>query len=184
MHPRKKIRAAVKALFLGTAPDYPTAAESRVFDTMTPPVSLESLTEEGPVILAYTRNEEIRHEDYPVTGQDGAVKRRLDLQIEVVATGAHVDDTLDDIAEQIEALLEDWTPTEFRSALIELKDSEINVSDLGDRIFGGLFMSYEIHYYTDYRRAEVDDWIPDDVFVVPRQTTPPEQIVDDGDDGP
>lgn len=175
-HPRKQIRAAVKALLLGTEGNRPTACEDRVFDTMTPPVELDSLVTEGPVLLAYTRNEEIRHEDYPAAGIDGALRRRLDLQIEVLATGAMVDDTLDDIAAQIEALLEDWTPPNFQNARIELKDTDINVTDLGERVLGGLFLTYEIAYYTPYR-VDDDGWTPDAVHVVSRFTLPPEQIV-------
>jgi hypothetical protein len=182
-HPRKLIRAAIKDRLTGVEPDYPTAAQDRVFDTMTPPVNLESLVDEGPVIMAYTRNEEIRHEDYPASRLDGAVRRRLDLHIEALTVGANVDDALDDLAEQIEALLENWEPEGFKSARIELKESEINVTDVGDRIFGGLFMTYEIAYWTKYREDTDPGFLADDVSVVARFTLPPEPIVDDDEDG-
>lgn len=182
MHPRRQIREAVVQRLIGTAPDYNTAGQDRVFSGMTPPVNIESLMEEGPVIMAYCRNEEIRHEDYPTARLDGAVRRRLDLQIEALSVGSSLDDKLDDLAEQIEALLEDWTPAGFESARIELKDSEINVSNVGESIFGGIFLTYEIAYWTHYRPDTEDDFLPDDVFAAIRGDAPDKVVDGPGND--
>lgn len=172
-HPRKKLRELAKARLMNA-----TAAEDRVWATITPPIELEStLRDEGPVAFVYMRNEEIRHEDFPTSGRNGAVRRRLDMEITAAVIGGMVDDKLDDMAEQIEALFEDWEPEGFLGARIELKDTDLVVVDSHESTMGMLFMSYEIVYYYAYRKDVEDEWIPDDVFVVPNNTLPPEQVI-------
>lgn len=194
-HPRKQIREAAKTLLIGAVIDdddvttYGTIAADRVYATMTPPVDLESvLISDGPVLLCYCRKEESRREDYTPNGQNGWVKRRLNLEIEGMAVWnggeSGIDGQLDDFAKQIEALMEAWEPEGFRNAEIHLMDTEINVTDSGEGVLGGIFLTYEVDYYAPYRVVADDEFLPDDVFSA-SQLDPPEQIVDDtGDQWP
>jgi hypothetical protein len=173
MHPRKAIRAAFKARLLNA-----TACQDRVFATMTPPVDLNGvLSAEGPVMLIYLRHEEEREEDYPADRQDGAFRRRMEVTIEVLAVGAEVDDLLDDIAEEIEALLENWEVPGFPAVDPLLMSSQIDVTDAQDRILGGLFMGYHLKAWSPYRADTSPGWIPTEVFVKPQAPAPSEEII-------
>lgn len=186
-HPRKAIRQAFKDKLTGTAPDFATVAEDRVFDTMTPPIDVEgTIAQEGPVLMVYARHEEIREEDYPITRFDGAVHRRLEVSIEIIAAGANVDDVLDDAAAQVEALIEPWDIPGFQNASVLLVNSQIDVTDVESRIVGGLFMTYHVKYLAPYRPDMTPDFIPDEVSVRPQDGVDPEvvsELVIDTDGG-
>ena len=161
MHPRRAIREAFKERLLGA-----TVAEDRVFATMTPPLEVESmLHEEGPAIMVYARQE--AKPDLPVTRIDGGQKRTLTIEIEAVLVGASdLDDRLDDMAEAIENLLENWEVPGFPAAEVELGETHIYATDSKERYLGGIFMVYEVRYWKSYR-AEVEiDFDPTCVFAV------------------
>lgn len=180
MHPRRAIRDAIKARILGGE----TMAGDRVFATMTPPIALETvLEEEGPVIMAYIRRDRIADDDRPATG-NGGERRTLELEIEGIVVGADTDSKCDDLAEEIEALLEDWLIPGFPAAEMRLTDSEIAVTDAQDRISGGVFMTYEIKYWKPFRAAPSDDFVAGgpsflaiDVFAA-AQGNDPEILID------
>lgn len=162
-HPRKIIRASVKSRLLGAAPSYATLAEDRVFDTMKPIASIDRLVEEGPIIMVYVRGED--KIEYPSTGYDGGTRRTLEIIVEaltVASQGQSVDDRLDDLAEQIEALLEDHKVTEFPSGDFKLQETQIDVTDTQDTVLGGVFMTYEFRYFTGYRRDTSPGFLPDE----------------------
>lgn len=190
MHPRKAIRQAFQtrllgAVTVGPTTTYATSSEDRVFSTMTPPIEIEStLANEGPVTMVYVRHQERREEDYPKSREDGAVKNRLEVSIEVLAVGANVDDTLDDQAELIEALLEDWEIPGFPSADALLIDAQIDVSNAQDRIVGGLFMTYHVNFWTPYRTDTSAAFLPTDVSVRTLGTDQGQIVDDDADEWP
>lgn len=181
MHPRKQIRGLFKDRLLNGG----TQCQDRVFDTMTPPIDLQStIVDEGPVMMVYCRHEESREEDFPTSREDGPQRRRLEISIEVLAVGTseeEVDDRLDDIAEEIEALIEAWEIPGFLNADPLLVDTQIDVTDTQQRIVGGLFMSYHLKYWTLYRPQADEPFLPDDVFSAPNASAP-DQIVDDDHD--
>jgi len=161
MHPRKAIRAAFKARLLNA-----TAAEDRVFATMTPPLEVESmLHDEGPAIMVYARQE--AKPELPVTRNDGGQKRTLTIEIEAVLVGASdLDDKLDDMAEAIENLFENWEIPGFPAAEIELGETHIYATDSKERYLGGIFMVYEVRYWKAYRAEADDPFSPECVFVI------------------
>lgn len=184
IHPRKAIRGLFKDKLTGTGPSWATAAQDRVYDTMTPPIDIEStIAAEGPVLMVYCREEDMREEDYPVSRFDGAVRRRLKVDIEVIATGVNVDDFLDDVAAQIEALIEPWDIPGFENADVLLISTNIDVAAAQERIVGGIFMIYHVKYWAPYRPDTTPAFIPDEVSVRPRDGVDPdvvsEFIIDD-----
>lgn len=173
-HPRKVLRQAFQSRLLNATP-----AADRVFDTMTPPIEMKTvLIEEGPVIMVYVRHQERREEDYPKSREDGGVKNRMEVAIEVLATGANVDDTLDDMAEVIEGLIQDWDIPDFPSAQALLIDAQIDVSNAQDHIVGGLFMTFHVNVWTAFRPDASETFLPQEVYARTLETAP-DLIVDD-----
>lgn len=155
-HPRKIIRAAVKARLLNT-----TVAEDRVFATMTPIANIETvLSDEGPLIMVYVRGES--KVEYPNQGEGGCW-RTLELAIEGLSVGAEVDDLLDGMAEQIEARMDSFVVTDFPSGDFKLTETQIDVTDAFERVLGGIFLTYEFRYWSAYRPDDgSNDFLPTD----------------------
>jgi hypothetical protein len=158
-HPRKIIRASVKNRLLNI-----TTAQDRVFDTMTPTVNLETMVlEEGPVIFAYTRG--TTKVEYSTNGADTWAWHTVEIVIEALTAakqGQSIDDRLDDLAEQIEALLENHTVTEFPSGDFNLTEAQIDVTDGQQVVVGGIFMTYEFRYLVARRPDTSQGWLPDE----------------------
>lgn len=172
MHPRRAIRGLIKDRLLSGD----TLAQDRVFATMTPKFNIEAvLSDEGPVIMAYVRGESIKPEDYPASGFNGGVRRTLDVAIEALVVGEDADDKADDMAEKIEALFEAWIIPGFPSAEMRLTETQIDVTDGLERTLGGVFMTYEVKYWTAFRPDTDEEWVgggapflPTDVYGVAR----------------
>jgi hypothetical protein len=151
-------RKCIRGAHCGTA--WPTASKAgntdladRVFPGRELPAAVESLIDEGPLALVYTRRERIKPEDYPASGFDGAVRRTVDLCIDVAAVGSFlVDDKLDDLAEQIEALLEDWTPDGMAGTEIRLVETEVDSTDAFEQPVGGMLLTFEAKYWKEFRK--------------------------------
>lgn len=161
MHPRRAIREAFKTRLLNA-----TAAEDRVFATMTPPLEVETmLHEEGPAIMVYARQE--AKPELPVTRNEGGQRRTLTIEIEAVLVGASdLDNKLDDMAEAIENLFENWSVPGFPAAEVELGETHIYATDSKERYLGGIFMVYEVRYWKVYREEVEVDFDPHCVFAV------------------
>lgn len=168
MHPRRFLREAFKERAMNA-----TAAEDRVFTGMSPPANLESLVEEGPVMCIYAGHEEIKADDYPKSGFDGAVRRTLTMSIEAVAAGVDAEDKADDLAEEIEALFEDWDVPGMPATEIRLMETEINITDGLEVIFGGALLTFEVAYWRSYRADESDDFLADDALIEVVVNDPP-----------
>lgn len=156
-HPRRIIRNAV-ADRLRTAG---TSAGNRVWASREAPVNVESvLIEQGPIVLVYTRTEQIKPEDYPTSGF-GKVRRCLELAVEITAAGADVvDDKLDELAEQVEAVLDNFDVPGLPATEIRLESTEIVTSDEFEQPLGGALLIYEARYWTDWRVDDDDDFLP------------------------
>jgi len=184
MHPRKVIRDAVKARLIGAAPDFATPAQERVYSSMTPIANLEAvLADEGPLIALYLRQED--KIEYPTMGADAALWRTAELVVEylsvsgIAAGGQYdIDDRLDDAAETIEGLIETLEIPNMLGTEIRLKESTIDVTDAGERILGGIFLVWDVKYWTHYRPdTSTPPPLPTEVVTVPDVTTdvPPEE---------
>jgi hypothetical protein len=160
-HPRKLIREAIRTRLLGQ-----TLAEDRVYTTMTPIASIEKvLDEEGPLIMAYARGES--KPEYQNGGFDTSARHTLEIAIEalcIARIGQNADDIVDDMAEQIEALMDGLTVPEFPSGDFILTETQIDVTDAHESILAGVFLTYEFRYYADFRKDTSDGFVAEDAF--------------------
>ena len=145
-HERQDIRDAVIALLKGTAPDYATAAEARVFPSRMAPLR----TVELPAISVYTDNETVD----PASGNSAPreLKRTVELVIEAwVRATSDVEDALDDFALEIETALD--ADTEFNDTAYSssLDSTEIGLKLDGDKPMGCVRLKYSVTYHTDLR---------------------------------
>jgi hypothetical protein len=163
MHQRRIIRNAFVARILAAE----TGAQDRVFGARETPVDAEDLIKEGPIVLVYTRKDSAKREDYPQSGFDGGVKRCLEIAVEITAAGSWiVDDKLDDLAEQIEALFEaDWAPDGMPATEIRLMSTEIDSTEAFQQPIGGAYLLFEADYWRPYRTDDDTPFCADETFV-------------------
>ena len=137
-HPRKVIRHAVTDAILAAA----TTAGTRVFPTQKLLYAMRLL----PAIAVYTPSEKSTLDDTAPRELD----RKLNLVVEaLVASVENVDDAMDDIAEEIEAVM-DADP--YLSCLVfqsHLAETEAVSEPDGDRQIGQLTMTYQLSYRSD-----------------------------------
>lgn len=160
-HPRRIIRDSIAAHLLAGN----TAAATRVWASREPPVKVETvLIDQGPVILVYTRSDTVRPEDYPPAGA-GKVRRTLEIAVEITAVGGDVvDDKLDELTEQVEALMDGFEVPGQPATEIRLQSTEIDTSDEFEMPLGGALMIYEAKYWKDWRVEPEDEWFPTTVI--------------------
>lgn len=129
MHPRAQIRNAfadrLKEQIDGK---FRTSAQDRVYKNQLFPIDTND-DDELPAILVYARVDKRDPEkDYPADGTLSHAESTLHLVTTGgVRGGKTVDDDLDDLAEQIEAALDDWDVPGFESAKVRLAETEIDV---------------------------------------------------------
>ena len=145
---RKDIRHAVRDL-LGTADadgNYPTNVGEHVYATRMVPVDLER----QDVIAVYTFDDQI--DDEHGWEPDQSNRRLLTLAIEIITGGEDADDRLDDLTEQVEAVLAkdpqltngDGNP---RTEQAQLQGLEVGRPQDYDRILIGR-MTWLLPYWT------------------------------------
>lgn len=176
-HERTLIRAAVKDAIIAAD----TAASDRVWASREPPVNVETiLMDEGPVILVYVRRDRTAEDGHPSTGE-GAVRRILDLHVEVTVAGVDVlDDKLDDIVDLVEPIIDRLEIPDLPSAEIRHVETNIDTSQEFEQPIGGALITYSVAYYRTWRVDDEDDWFPHDVFASANGTVP--ELVADCDD--
>lgn len=112
--------------------------------------------EELPAILIYTRSETARDFD----SAPRSIERELQVAVEVVAAADEsLEDTLDEIAEQVEnRLIGDDTLGGVCSDII-LTGTEMSVAGEGETIFGSAILNFRVLYHTNVylRDVEFDD---------------------------
>lgn len=134
-HLRQQIRDAAVTALTGL-----TTTGSNVFATRFYPQETSNL----PCLLVYTLSEESAPES---TGATGTMARSLLLAIDGVARAvASLDETLDDIAKEVEvALMADVTLGGLaKDAFIEA--TEIEVDAIGDKPVGVIKMEFNVMY--------------------------------------
>lgn len=169
MHQRRIIRDEV-ARFLT---DKVEALGDRVFASREAPGNVMSLLEEGPMANVYSRRDHIKPEDYPTSGFDGGVRRTLELAIEITATGSWtVDEKLDDIADEIESLLEGFEVPGLPATELRLQSTEIDSTDEFEVPLGGALLVYEARYWRPYRTDKSEASFPGTVSAIGPDGTP------------
>ena len=146
MHPRQQIRQAILARLAtpDTAEQYPTQALARVYGNRAKPLFPKDL----PAILVYTRTERIAPESRQGDGFE-PWQRILQLAVEIVdQANGELDDRLDRIAEEVEQLLVGWEIPGFPSATLHLLETELALSEEGERLLGAARMTYEVVYWS------------------------------------
>lgn len=125
-HVRTQIRQQIAALVTGLA-----TTGSRVFQSRMRPQDEASL----PCLLVTTNDESID----PAVGE--ALVRTLSLTVRGVAKGGVIDETLDQIALEVETALAD----QYRASLERI---EIDFEDDLDKPVGSVSLTYRYQYFT------------------------------------
>ena len=162
MHPRQKIRQAIMARL--ATPDaeeqYPTQALARVYGNRAKPLFPKDL----PAILVYTRLERIAPESQQGDGL-GPWQRTLQLAVEIVdQANGELDDRLDRIAEEVEHMLASWEIPDFPSATLHLMETELSISEEGERLLGAARLTYEVVYWSHPQMDGPDGALPMELY--------------------
>lgn len=173
-HPRKVIRDAVTAALLGQ-----TAAEARVWPSREPPVDVETiLLDQGPVILIYTRHDRTPRDGF-AGGGVGWQKRECDLHIEITSVGG--DDAIDDMAEAVEAIIDDLAIPGQQATELRHVETQIETTQEFERPVAAALISYEACYWKPWRTDDEDpDFFP--TLVSAATNGDPGEVVADCDD--
>lgn len=165
MHQRRIIREAVADHLNANAP----SLTDRVFKSREAPAEVMSLLAEGPMANVYGRKDTIKPEDYPKSGFDSGVHRTLELAVEITAAGSWtVDDKLDDLADEVETLLEGFEIPGLPAAELRLSETQIDSTDEFDTPLGGALLTFEIRYWRPYRTDTSEEIAPcgGDLFTI------------------
>jgi hypothetical protein len=154
-HPRRVIRDAIADAILNGG----TNAEGRVWASREPPVKVESvLIEQGPVVLVYTCRDFVQPEDYPVAGA-GRTRRTVEIAIEITAAGNDVvEDKLDDLAEQVEAIIDVVQIPDQAATEIRYVSTDTDISTEFEMPLGGALIKVEAKYWKNWRVQDEPEW--------------------------
>ncbi len=134
---RKLIRAKVKEIMTGN-----TSVGANVFASRTRQLWP---AEELPAIMIYTLAEEVSFFD----ASPQRLKRDLTLAIQIVARADdELDDTLDDIAQQVESIMSENQYLGDLCGDLLLTSVEMHLSPEGDSQHGSCILAYTVTYYT------------------------------------
>lgn len=173
-HPRRIIRQSVAAAIIAAN----TALADRVWASREAPVAVEPvLIEQGAVCLIYTRKDRSPEKDGHSVMGEGWVKRECDLFVEITAAGAFiVDDKLDDLAEVVEGIMDDFAVPGLPAVEIRHVETEIDTTDVFEQPIGGALLQYTATYYREWRAPPVSEWpFPPSVDVI-ANGDPPEPV--------
>lgn len=142
MHHRRVIREAVVALLQAGETD----AGDRVFKNRVLPMRIRGDKAELPAILVYSLEEDV--DDDSATTAPRELTRRLSLAVDALAVGAdeEVDDDLDQLAEQIEAVMHADPFLGGVAADSILGGTIIEFDGDGERVIGRVGLTYEVTY--------------------------------------
>jgi len=134
-HVREQIRTAAVASLTGL-----TTTGSRVYDSRNFPLDKSEL----PGLCVYTLSEAAE-----VATNDGLVQREVQLVIEGYAeAAADIDGTLDDIAAEVEAAIENSAGIAALVKHLTLTGTEVEYSDGGNKPIGAIQITYNVLYMT------------------------------------
>lgn len=152
-HERKLIRAAIVAKLAAKV----ASVATRVTKTRLEPVR----TAELPCINVYTTDVETVSED-SATSSPRELTRTARIAIDCWAKAdANVDDVVDDLAEEVEAAMDDDVFFVLGNAVtiedVILSSTEIGLSNQGERPMGVAHLEYAVTYRTGIRRPAPTD---------------------------
>ena len=135
MHKRKQIRDRVETVLTGL-----TTTGANVFASRVYPLKASQI----PGLLIYTEEEESE------PGGSGAINRMLTLAVEghVKAVGGAIDDTLDAIAEEIEAAIDADRTLNGLAVHTFIASTEIEFDAESEKPVGIITMKFMINYRT------------------------------------
>ena len=141
-HPRTLIREAVKERLVAQLPAIdPRISANRISIHRSTPLFAAKL----PAILIYTRDERI--EDQP-NADPGLRYRKLELSVEIIASGEIAAEEADVLAQAVEAILD---ADETLGLLVEgtrLTRTEVDQGGEGDTPVLAARLSFEVSYWT------------------------------------
>lgn len=147
-HPRTLIREAVKVRLSANLPKVdPRITPARISIQRSTPLFAGKL----PAILIYTRDERI--EDQP-HADPGLRYRKLELSVEIIASGEAAAEEADTLAQAVEAMLD---ADETLGLLVEgtrLTRTEVDQGGEGDTPVLGVRLTFEISYWTQPSDAD------------------------------
>lgn len=149
-HPRTLIREAVKERLVAHLPTIdPRITAARISIHRSTPLFTAKL----PAILIYTRDERI--EDQP-NADPGLRYRKLELSVEIIASGDAAAEEADLLAQAVEAILD---ADETRGLLVEgtrLTRTEVDQGGEGETPVLAARLTFEISYWT---KPVIDDGV-------------------------
>jgi len=156
-HPRSLIREAVKERLAAQLPAIdPRLTAARISIHRSTPIFAGKL----PAILIYTRDERI---DEPPNADLGVRFRKLELSIEIIASGAEAAEEADSLALAVEAILD---ADETLGQMVQdtrLTRTEVDQDGDGDTPLLAVRLSYDVGYWTG--PAQDDGVLPLQVLV-------------------
>lgn len=149
-HPRTLIREAVKERLVAHFPAIdPRISANRISIHRTTPLFAAKL----PAILIYTRDERI--EDQP-NADPGLRYRKLELSIEIIASGDAAAEEADELAQAVEAILDADETLGLLVEVTRLTRTEVDQGGEGDTPVLAVRLSFEVSYWT---KAVIDDGV-------------------------
>jgi hypothetical protein len=161
---RKLIRKAFvdRLATPGADGSYLTGSQGRVASSVVAPTDADELAEDGPQTIIYTRMEKSDpHKDFPAQGDGAWFYRHLNVIIETFTVGSeNIDDTLDDIAQEIEDAFGDWLIPGFESATMRLIETDHDViTEQVSRPIWAVGLTWLVTYKSPWRpRANIDNY--------------------------
>ena len=156
-HPRTLIREAVAALLSANLPKVdPRITASRISIHRSTPLFAGKL----PAVLVYTRDERI--EDQP-NADPGLRYRKLELSVEIVASGDAAAEEADALAQAVEAILDADETLDLLVEGMRLTRTEVDQGGEGDTPVLAARLTFEVSYWT--KPALDDGMLPLQVLV-------------------
>ena len=156
-HPRTLIREAVKARLSANLPKVdPRITPARISIQRSTPLFAGKL----PAILIYTRDERI--EDQP-NADPGLRYRKLELSLEIIASGEAAAEEADTLAQAVEAMLDADETLGMMVEGMRLTRTEVDQGGEGDTPVLAVRLTFEISYWT--QPSETEGMLPLQVLV-------------------
>ena len=156
-HPRTLIREAVAARLSANLPKVdPRITASRISIHRSTPLFAGKL----PAVLVYTRDERI--EDQP-NADPGLRYRKLELSVEIVASGDAAAEEADALAQAVEAILDADETLDLLVEGMRLTRTEVDQGGEGDTPVLAARLTFEVSYWT--KPALDDGMLPLQVLV-------------------
>ena len=131
---RKRIRLAVVDRLTNR-----TAAKANVFDSRLVPF----WPDDGPLVAVYARDEGSQ----VITTSPRERRRRLRLAIEVRFQGKNLENILDEVADEIERIMDEDPGISGTATNSNLEETAISVDADGDSPVGAARLTYEVTYF-------------------------------------